>query len=324
MATLRHLLHLLTALALFCVSAAASAQAYPNKPIRVIIPYTAGGAADAVARPIFDRMSEILGQPIVLMNRPGSNGELGTQAVAEAAPDGYTLLFATTGPNVNALAMGRNVRYTAASFTPITMFVDSPSVLLVRSSLPIRNVQELIAYARANPGKLNYGTLGPGSNPQLALAILNSSASIDIKDIPYPGVAGAIVDVLAERLDLISSVMGAVSQHVQAGKLRPLGLVTARRSPALPDLAPLSEVIPGYTGLNSWLGLMAPAGTPRDVVDRLYKASVEALRTPSVADQMGKLAMTVTLPTPDQFDKDIKADIATWTPLFKKIGVAEK
>ncbi|HYF18486.1 MAG TPA: tripartite tricarboxylate transporter substrate binding protein, partial [Ramlibacter sp.] len=263
-------------------------------------------------------------QPILLINRPGANGELGTQSVAEAAPDGYTLLFATTGPNVNALAMGRSVKYTAASFQPITMFVDSPSVLLVRSSLPVKNVQELIAYAKANPGKLNYGTLGPGSNPQLALMILNRSAGIDIKDIPYPGVAGAIVDVLAERLDLISSVMGAVSQHVQAGKLRPLGLVTGRRSPALPDLAPLSEVVPGYTGLNSWLGLMAPAGTPRDVVDRLYKASVEALRTPSVAEQMGKLAMTVTLPTPEQFDKDIKADIATWTELFRQAGVSEK
>jgi len=324
MRSLRHLLRGLLLTVLLGAAGAALAQGYPNKPIRVVIPYTAGGAADAVARPVFDKMGEILGQPLVIINRPGSNGEAGTASVATAEPDGYTLLFASTGPNVNAIAMGRNVRYTTASFQPITVLVESPAFLLVRSSLPINNVAELVAYAKANPGKLNYGTLGNGSAPQVALKTLNRAAGIDIREVPYPGVAGATVDILADRIDLISSVISAIGPHIQSGKLRPLGVVAARRTAVMPELPTVAEQLPNFTPVASWLGLMAPAGTPKDIVDKLYKAAVEATRNPAVSEQLRKMALNITLPTPDAFAAEINKDVALWTEQFKAIGLTGK
>lgn len=324
MRSLRHILHGLTLTVLLCASGTATSQTYPNRPIKVVIPYSAGGAAEAVARPIFERMSQILGQQVVIISKPGSNGEAGTASVASADPDGYTLLFATTGPNVNSIALGKDVRYTTRSFQPITIFVDSPSFLLVRSSLPIHNLQELIAYAKANPGKLNYGTLGSGSAPQVALKTLNRAAGIDIKEIPYPGVAGATTDILADRIDLLSSVISAIGPHIESGKLRPLGIVTPRRTSVMPDVPTIAELLPGYTPVSSWLGLMAPAGTPKEIIDRIYKASVEAVRTPEVSERLRKMALTVTLPTPEAFTADIQKDVATWTEQFKVLGMRQE
>lgn len=325
MRSLRHILYALLLATLCGAGTQALAQAaWPTRPIRVVIPYTAGGAADAVARPIFERMTEILGQPVVIINRPGSNGEAGTASVATAEPDGYTLLFATTGPNVNSIAMGRNVRYTTASFQPITVFVESPSFMLVRSTLPIHNIAELVAYAKANPGKLNYGTLGGGSAPQVALKTLNRAAGIDIREVPYPGVAGATVDILAGRIDLLSSVISAIGPHIQSGKLRPLGVVAGRRASIMPDLPTVAEQLPGFTPVASWLGLMAPAGTPKDIVDKIYKAAVEATRTPAVSERLRSMALVITLPTPETFTADINKDVATWSEQFKAIGLTGK
>jgi tripartite-type tricarboxylate transporter receptor subunit TctC len=320
----RHFLHGLAATTVLGVPGFARAQAWPIKPIRVVIPYTAGGAADAVARPIFERMTEILGQPLVIINRPGANGESGTASVATAEPDGYTLLFASTGPNVNSIALGRDVRYTPASFAPITVLVESPAFLLVRSSLPVNNVKELVAYAKANPGKLNYGTLGSGSAPQVALKTLNRAAGIDIKEIPYPGVAGATVDILAERIDMLSSVISAMRPHIESGKLRALGTVAARRAAALPDVPTVSEQLPGFTPVASWLGLMAPAGTPKEIVDRIYKAAVEATRTPAVSERLRSMALNITLPTPEAFAADVRNEISIWSEQFRALGMTGK
>ncbi|MES3000864.1 MAG: tripartite tricarboxylate transporter substrate binding protein [Pseudomonadota bacterium] len=324
MRSFRHLPLGLVLAALLCASGAAMSQAWPTRPIRVVVPYTAGGGADAVARPIFDRMSEILGQPVVMINRPGSNGEVGTTSVATAEPDGYTLVFASTGPNVNSIALGRDVHYTAGSFQPITVFVDSNTFLFIRASLPIQNLKELIAYAKANPGKLNYGTGGSGSAPQLALKSLNRAAGIDIKEIPYPGVAGATVDILADRIDLFQSAIGGLGPHIQSGKLRPIALVTSRRNSSFPDVPTIAEVVPGYTPVNSWLGLMAPAGTPKEIVDGLYRASVEAVRTPRVSELLRGMSLSIALPTPEVFAASIKSDIATWSEQFKAIGIGKE
>lgn len=321
---LRSVRHLL--LALTCVlSLGAFAQTYPNKPIRVVSPWPPGGPADGIARPIFERMSEILGQPMVIMNRPGANGEVGTASVAAAEPDGYTVLFASTGPNVMSIAMQRNVAYDAInSFEPVTIFADSPSVLVARSSLPVRNLQELVEYAKRNPGKLTYASAGAGSAPQIALESFKRAAGLDILEIPYPGMAAATVDVLAERVDLMAAQFGNLLPHIRAGKLTALGVATGKRSALMPEVPTVAEAIPGYIPTNSWYGLMVPKGTRKEVVDRLYAASLAALKTPSLEQRLKTLGLDVTLPTPTAFAEDLKRDVDTWTRQMKVLGMVKK
>ena len=316
--------HCIVLLGLWLLCATAGAQTYPARPIQLVVPYTAGGPADAIARPVFERVGEILGQQVLIVNRGGSSGEIGTTSVATAPPDGYTLLLATTGANVNSIALGRPVRYTAASFQPITMIVEIPSLLVVRPGLPIQDMKDLIAYAKANPGKLNYGTLGTGSTPQIALKTLNRSAGLDIREIPYPGVAAVLTDFLGDRLDIMSGVVGSLAPHVQAGKLRAVGLLTPGRSSVFPELRPLSETVPGFVPVTSWIGLMAPAGTPKPIIDRLYQATAEALRSPSVAEQMRKLAATIVANRPEAFTASINQEIATWTEQFRLLGIGKE
>ncbi len=302
----------------------AAAQAYPSKPIRVISPWPPGGPADAIARPIFEKMGETIGQPMVLMNRPGANGEVGTALAAAAEPDGYTVLFASTGPNVISAALQRDLRYNAlTSFEPVTNFVNSPSVLVVRANLPVRNLKELIDYAKANPGKLNYASAGTGSAPQISLETFKRAAGLDIKEIPYPGMAPATVDLMGDRVDMMAAQFGSMVPHIQAGKLRAMGMTTARRNSLMPDLPTVAEVVPGFTPTNSWFGLMVPARTPKDIVDKLYAVSVEALKSPALVEQMKKLGLDVVSLTPAQFSEELKRDVTNWTREMKAIGLTK-
>ena len=312
-------------LAVLCaLPLAAFAQGYPNKPIRVVSPWPPGGPADGLARPIFERMSEVLGQPMVILNRPGANGEVGTASVAAAEPDGYTVLFASTGPNVMSLAMQRNVKYEAiGSFEPITIFADSPSVIVVRASLPVRNLQELVEHAKRNPGTLTYASAGAGSAPQISLESLKRAAGIDIREIPYPGMAAATVDVLADRVDVMSAQFGNLLPHIQAGKLRAMGVATGKRSLLMPEVPTVAEVIPAYIPTNSWYGLMVPKGTPKEVVDKLYAASVTALRTPALEQKLKTLGLDIALPTPAAFTEDLKKGLETWTRQMKVLGMVK-
>lgn len=219
----------------------AAAQAYPSKPIRVINPWPPGGPADAIARPILEKMGEALGQPMVILNRPGANGEIGTAAAATSDPDGYVLLFASTEPNVISSALQRDLRYDPVkSFEPVTKFVNNPSLLVMRSTLPMRNLKELIDYAKANPGALTYASAGTGSGPQITMEKLKRTAGIDIREIPYPGMAPATVDLLGDRVDLMVVQLGSIAPHVQSGKLRALAVGTSKRSGLMPDVPTLS------------------------------------------------------------------------------------
>ena len=205
-------------------------------------------------------MGEILGQPLVILNRPGANGEIGTAAAASSDPNGYTLLFASTGPNGISFALERDLRYDPIkSFEPVTKFVNNQSLLVVRAALPARNLKELIDYAKANPGKLTYASAGTGSGPQITMENLKRTAGLDIREIPYPGMAPATVDLLGDRVDMMVIQLGSILPQVQAGKLRAMAVGTSRRSSLIPDVPTIGETVDGYTYLSSWFGLMAPA-----------------------------------------------------------------
>ena len=269
-------------------------------------------------------MGEILGQPLVILNRPGANGEIGTAAAASSDPDGYTLLFASTGPNGISFALERDLRYDPIkSFEPVTKFVNNQSLLVIRAALPARNLKELIDYAKANPGKLTYASAGTGSGPQITMENLKRTAGLDIREIPYPGMAPATVDLLGDRVDMMVIQLGSILPQVQAGKLRAMAVGTSRRSSLIPDVPTIGETVDGYTYLSSWFGLMAPARTPKDVVDRLYAASAEALKSPSLAEQLKKLGLDVVSSTPAQFSDDLKRDVADWSREMKTIGLVK-
>jgi tripartite-type tricarboxylate transporter receptor subunit TctC len=319
--------NLLNRIAFFCFLVGANlwvvqvnAQNFPTRTIRVINPWAAGGPTDSVARPVLQKMADALGQSIIVENRGGSSGEIGTGVVASSNPDGYTLLFATTGPNVVSPALRRDIRYDPIkSFVPISKWVDVPNVLAVRSNLPIKNLRELIEYAKANPGKLNYASTGPASTPRLAIEMLKHVAGLNIVEVPYPGVAPAIVDLVGGRVDLISVSLGNMTPFLKSGQLRGIALTTAKRSPLAPELPTVGELYPGFA-VDSWFGLMAPAGTPPDIIEKLYRAGSEALKTPQIAQQMELLGAEVVDSTPQQFASDLPKEVESWSKMLKGIG----
>ena len=256
----------LIALSGLLAAGATLAAGYPDKPITVINPWTSGGPADTVARPVLQKLSERLGQPVIMENKPGANGVIGSAFVARAVPDGYTLLFSHVGPITISPAVQKEMPYDSVrDFKPITQVVSAPLVLTVRPSLPIHNLKELVDYARANPGKLSYGSVGPGSTTHLAGEILSSMADIKLLHVPYKGAAPVINDMLGGSIEMtFLNIAGSIS-YIKSGQLRAIAVTTLKRSSLLPDLPTIAETYPGFE-VNSWYGLMAPAKTPDDIV----------------------------------------------------------
>jgi tripartite-type tricarboxylate transporter receptor subunit TctC len=255
---------------------------YPNRTIRMVVPWPPGGPIDLAARPIAQRMQELLGQTIVIENRAGANGTIGAAHVAQSAPDGYTLLIASPGTvSIHPVARGPAGYDPLKLYAPITQLVSSPSVLIVRPDFPARNLAELVAYAKANPGKVTYGSAGPASINHLSGATLAARAEAEMLHVPYQGAAPMMNDILAGRVDMAFTGIGVASRLMREGKVRGLVVGNARRASGLPELPTVGETYPGFQADN-WYGLLAPAGTPAPIVQKLHGVAVAAVNAPEV------------------------------------------
>jgi len=262
---------------------AAPAQIYPSKPIRLIVPFAAGGGNDNVARLVGKRLADSLGQPVVVDNRPGAGGVVGAELAAKSAPDGYTLFLGGVGshainPNLNEKLPYDPIR----DFAPVELLAQAPLILVVHPSVPARDVAEFIAYARAHPGRLNFASNGNGSSSQLAAVMFDSMAGVDMVHVPYKGLSPALTDLLSGQVQLMFSSVVAILPHIKAGKLRALAVTGATRLASMPDLPTIAESgLPGYEA-SSWYGILAPAGTPREIVAKLNAELSKALEQPEV------------------------------------------
>jgi tripartite-type tricarboxylate transporter receptor subunit TctC len=309
---------LLTTILLLAGSSAAAA--YPERPVRLIVPYAAGGSTDTVARLVGARLTERLGQHFVADNRTGGGTIIGTEIAARAAPDGYTLLMATPPLVVNPSL--RKVPYDLArDFTAVTNVAASSNLLVVHPTVPATNTRELIALLKADPGKYNYGSSGVGGAGHLAMALFVHMAGVDAVHVPYKGGAPAVTDLVAGRLSLMMANLTTAQPHIRAGRLRGLGIGTKARSPLFSDLPTIAESgVPGYEA-NNWNGIVVPTGTPNAVVKLLQKAIAEVLKEPAIADRMAKAALDPIGDTPAEFSRYLEAEAQKWGKLVKSAGI---
>jgi tripartite-type tricarboxylate transporter receptor subunit TctC len=287
----------------------AFAQVYPSKPIRLIVPFAAGGGNDNVARLVGKRLADSLGQPVVVDNRPGAGGVVGAELAAKAPPDGYTLFLGGVGshainPNLHAKLPYDPIR----DFAPVELLAKAPLVLVVHPSVPVHDVAEFIAYARAHPGRLNFASNGNGSSSQLAAVMFDSMAGINMVHVPYKGLSPALTDLLSGQVQLMFSSVVAILPHIKAGKLRGLAVTGAKRLALMPELPTIAEAgLPGYEA-SSWYGILAPAGTPRDIVARLNAELAKAIEQPEVRNSLLAEGAEPAGGSPEQFAAHIRAE----------------
>ncbi len=300
---------------------APSAAAFPEKPVRLIVPYPAGGGGDLMARAMAERLGAELGQQIVIENRGGAGGALAAETVARAAPDGYTVLFGTVGTQSINPAIYPNLRYDSLKdFAPISLTHIAPRVLMVRADLPAKNIVELMSLAKKQPGVLSYGSAGSGSTGHLSGALFESLAGVDMLHVPYRGSAPVVIDLLAGRLDMTFDSLTAYESHIKSGKVRVLGVTTKARMSILPQTPTLSEA--GLVGfdVSNWLGVLAPARTPKDVLATLHAALGRAMATPALKQQLIALGIEPTFSSQEEFSSLIRAELPKWAELVKKSG----
>ena len=302
-------------------STASLAQGYPNKPVRLIVPFPAAGATDLFARTLGQKMSEKLGATLIVDNKPGAGGAIGSDMVAKALPDGYTLLLATTSTHSIGPAITSKLPYdTVRDFSPIAHVGDAPSIMLVPVDSPAKTVREWIAYAQKNPGKLNYASSGNGTIVQLTAELFKALAGVFVTHIPYKGTALALPDLISGKVDVLFDSLPTGMPHVRDGRLRALGVTTLKRSALAPELPPIADTLPGFES-NTWFGFYGPKGLPADIVARVNKAANEALADPEVKEKLSRLGIEPAAPgTPEQFATMVATDAAKW----KKIIVERK
>ncbi|GAA4332366.1 tripartite tricarboxylate transporter substrate binding protein [Variovorax defluvii] len=301
-------------------AAFAQQQAYPHKPIRLVVPFPAGGATDLFARTLSQKMGEKLGGTLVIDNKPGAGGAIGSDLAAKAPADGYTLLLATTSTHSIGPAINPKLPYdTVRDFAPIAHVGDAPSIMLVPNNSPARTVREWIDYAKKNPGKLNYASSGNGTIVQLTAELFKSQAGVFVTHIPYKGTALAIPDLISGKVDLLFDALPTGMPHVRDGRLRALGVTSLQRSPLAPELPAIADVLPGFES-NTWFGLYGPKGLPADIVAKVNAAANEAVRDPEVRDKLSKLGIAPAGSTPAQFASMVAQDAAKW----KKIIIDRK
>ncbi|MCG3185696.1 MAG: hypothetical protein IOMNBAOH_00206 [Rhodocyclaceae bacterium] len=310
---------LAAALLCLCTLGTVSAQQYPSKPIRVLLPYPPGGSTDTFTRIITQKLSESLGQPVVVDNRPGGNTIIGTDLAAKAPADGHTfILVASTyaiNPSLFKLPYDPN-----KDLIPIIQAGFSTLVLVVHPSLPPKTLKEFLAYAKANPGKLNYGTVGSGSITHLASELFADVAGISTVNVPYKGTAPMLTDLLGGQLQFALDTPVTSIPHIKSGKLRPIAVSSAKRLGALPEVPTMAEAGLPFE-INAWLGFLAPAGTPKEIVQRLNAEINKILQMPDVREKLAAAALEPGGGTPEQFGAVIKADLARWPAVVKKAGV---
>lgn len=320
MNNLKHFLTLIV-VALSCAAASALAE-YPDKPVKIIVPYPPGGTTDILARVIAQRLSERLKQSFIVENRAGASGAIGTQAVANSPADGYTLCMGTIGTHGINSALLKNLPYDAVKdFAPITIVGITPNVLTVHPSVPAKNLQELLALARAKPGSLNFGSTSPSGSPRMAGELFKTMANIDIAHIPYKGAGPMLIDLVGEQIQMGFDNMPSSIGHIRSGKLRAIAVTTTKRWPGAPDVPTMAESgLPGYE-VSAWFGLLAPASTPKPVVDLLYKNIGDILKQPDMVKQLFELGAEPGGNTPEAFARYIAADVEKWTRVVAATGV---
>ena len=316
----------LLAAAMLAVATNAQAQnpvaSYPSKQIRMVVPFAAGGPTDVLARAIGQKLTERWGQPIVIDNRPGAGGNIGAELTAKAAPDGYTLMLATQGILAVNPGLGK-VRFdTLKDFAPITLAANLTSMMVVHPSLQVKTVKELIRLAQRRPGELTYGTPGNGSASHLAMEIFNRAAHVNIRHIPYKGAAPAVVDLIGGTVQVMLIGLPVVMPHVTSGRLVALGIASSGPSPMAPGMITIAESggLPGFE-IRNWLGLVAPAGTPRDIIAKLNTEIVDNLRSPEARDQLFKIGFEATGSTPEYFASYLESELKYWAKVVKDAGI---
>jgi tripartite-type tricarboxylate transporter receptor subunit TctC len=299
-----------------------SAESYPVKTVRLVVPFAAGGSTDLLARNVAQRLNESWKQPVIVDNRPGGAGIVGSDHVAKSAADGYTLLLGTVSTHAVAATLYTKLPYDPQrSFSAITEIAYIPQLLSVHPSIPVKSVKELVSLAKARPGALDYGTAGSGSASHMAMELFNSMANIKLVHIPYKGTGPALTDLLGGHLSLMFDVIMTSLPHVQSGKLRSLGLSGIKRSPLLPDVQTVAESgYPGYEALV-WFGLFAPAGTPPDIVRRIQEETARALNTPKMRELMASQGLEVTASSPAEFSTRVASEIAKWRSVIEQAGI---
>jgi tripartite-type tricarboxylate transporter receptor subunit TctC len=303
------------------LAASAQAQEYPTKPIRIIVPYPAGGSADLLPRIFAEKLSAKWGQPVLVENRPGAGGNIGAELAYKAEPDGYTLFATAPGPLVVNQNLYRKLAFDPAQFVPVSVMAAIPNVFLVNPNVPAKNVDELIAYARANPGKLNYGSQGNGTTSHLTAELFKSTAGgLNITHVPYKGSAPAMAALLGGEIDLMFDNLGVTLQHVRSGKLRALAVGGEKRVASLPDVPTMSEILSGFTSV-AWFGIVAPPKTPTTIAEKLSAAVAEAIRQPDVAKRLAAMSAEPIGGTPAEMAAFMKRDGERWKSVIESAQV---
>jgi tripartite-type tricarboxylate transporter receptor subunit TctC len=299
----------------------AAQDKYPDRPIRLILGFPTGGPTDISARIVASQMEKALGQPVIVENKPGAGSNIGTEAAARAKPDGYTLFIGTIANTTN-MSLYKNLNYNIErDFIPITQFMSSPSILVVNPALPIHNLQELIAYAKANPGKLTYASSGAGGSPHMAGEMLRLRTGIDILHVPYKGAAPALTDVVGGTVSMGFKTANGTLPSIESGKLRAIAVAGKERMPQLPNVPTLIELgIPDFE-VSSWNGLFAPAGTPQPIIDRLTAATIPALQSPAIRKQFIDLGSVPVGSTPAEFKQYVHNEVVKWAQVAKAANV---
>ena len=318
---------IIAAVVLAAASATSAAQSapdasYPNRPIRMIAPSSAGGPVDVMARVVAQGLGEVLGQQVVVDNRAGAAGLIGAELVATATPDGYTIMFGFSGPLVIVPHLGGKTPYnTLKDFAPVSLAIQGPYILLVRPSLPVNSVKELIALAKQQPGKLNYASGGNGTGIHLAGELLKMTAGINIVHVPYKGAGPGMTALLANEVDMMFNGIAPAIPHVKSGKLKGLAVGGTKRSPLLPELPTVS----GASGLafntSGWYGVLAPPKTPRAIINKVHAATVKALASPPVKDTLARQGVEPVGSTPEEFARLIREEWVKWEKVIKSAGL---
>jgi tripartite-type tricarboxylate transporter receptor subunit TctC len=302
---------------LFVLCAEAFAQGFPARPIRIIVPFPPGGGTDVVARTVAPRMSELLGQPIVVENRAGAGGNIGTEYVARAAPDGYTLLVASAATAINT-TLTKNLSWDLLKdFAPVVLLVHNQSLLVVHPSVPVTSVKELIVMAQAKPGQVTYASYGNGSSAHLIAELFKMTAGVDLLHVPYKGAAPAVNDLVGGQVNVIFADVAAILPHVKSGKARALGIGSAKRFEGLPEVPTIAEAgVPGFEA-GGFLGLVAPAGTPPAAIEMLNGAAVKTLAAPEVRERLIALASPPVGDTPAEFGRFLREQVEKWARVIR-------